>query len=361
MSKRIVFSKDAKTSALTVCVVLAACAQGHAVEEPMAPEAAAIQVESVAVAEHPMPRELPLTGQIVAQLQSDVAANGVGRVLKTFVERGSYVKAGDPLAQLDTSTAAISVAQAKANLASATAAQELANTLCKRNQELLDRGAISKEEWERTANQCKASAAGTEAAKAQVTMASKSILDSTVRAPFAGMVGERYVSAGEYVQPPSRVVNLVELDPLRLQMTVPEPDIGRVHQGQEVNFDVEAFPGQTFVGTVKYIDPTVRTSSRDLLVEALVHNPDHTLKPGMFAVAHLKLPDEKLPAVPASALVTEGAVTHLYAVVSKHVEERIVQRGPERDGFVAILDGIKAGENVVTKVSDAVKDGVPVK
>jgi RND family efflux transporter MFP subunit len=192
-------------------------------------------------------------------------------------------------------------------------------------------------------------------------MASKTIQDGTVRAPFAGMIGERYVSSGEYVQPPSRVVNLVELDPLRLQMTVPEPDIGRVRQGQDVKFDVEAFPGKSFVGTVKYIDPTVRTTSRDLLIEAVVHNTDHTLKPGMFAVAHLRLPDEKLPAVPVTALVTEGAATHLFAIVRSHIEERIVQRGPERDGFVAILDGIKVGENVVTKVTDVVKDGAPVK
>ena len=338
----------------------AGCVAGKAIEPPMAPEPAAIHVQSATVATRPMPQDLPLTGQLVAHLQSDVAANSPGRVLKTFIERGSFVKTGDILAQLDTSAAALSEAQAKANLQVALVGQELADALCKRNQELFDKGAIAREEWERTANQCKTSAASAEVARAQVAMVAKNVLDGVVRAPFAGVIGERYISVGEYVQPASRVVNLVELDPLRLQLTVPEADLGRLQLAKDVTFSVEAYPGRTFTGTVKFIDPTVRAASRDAIVEAVVHNADLALKPGMFAVAHLRLPDKDQPVVPSGALVTMGAVTHLFAITDGHVEERIIQRGGERDGFVVVLDGVKAGEKNVTALSDAVKDGVPV-
>lgn len=345
---------------LAAALALAACNRGPQQEPAAAPPPPAVHVETVEVQARPMPRDLPLTGQLVTNQQSEVAANAMGRVVKTFVDRGSYVKQGQPLVQLDTSSAQLSEAEARANLQSATASQELANTLCKRNQELLDKGAISKEEWERTNTQCHTSESQTAAAKARAELAQKSLSDATVRAPFSGMVGQRYVSVGEYVQPSTRIANMVELDPLRLQLTVAEADIGHVQEGAQVQFQVEAFPSETFTGTVKYIDPTVRSATRDLVVEAVVENPEHKLKPGMFATAHLRLADEPLPVVPKSALRLDGNSARLFAVVEKQIEERLVQVGPERDGYVAILDGLRPGEKVVAKPDDSVKDGVPV-
>jgi membrane fusion protein (multidrug efflux system) len=351
-----------KNSQLIILSSLAvACTTGKASESPLAPEPAPVHAETIKVVGQPMPHDLAVTGQLVANLQADVAANAAGKVIKTFIDRGSYVHAGDTLALLDTSAAALSEAQAKANLQVAVAAQELADTLCKRSKELFEKGALAREEWERTENQCRTSAASTDAARAQVAMVSKTMTDATVRAPFAGAVNERYVSVGEYVQPPSRVVNLVELDPLRLQMTVAEADVGHVHPGQVVKFAVDAFPDRTFTGKVRYVDPSVRSSSRDLIVEAVVQNEDQVLKPGMFALAHLQQQDEERPVVPVEALLSEGSTTRLFAVVNGHAEERIVQRGPERDGKVAILDGIKVGEQVVSRISESVRDGIPIK
>lgn len=349
-----------KRTLLIAALALGACNRGPQQEPPALPPPPAIHVETETVQARPMPRDLPLTGQLVTNQQSAVAANAAGRVVKTFVDRGSYVKKGEVLVQLDTSSAQLAEAEARANLQTATASQELAATLCKRNQELFDKGAISKEEWERTNTQCETAQSQTLAAKARVDLASKSLSDATVRAPFDGMVGQRYVSLGEYVMPSTKVADMVELDPLRLQLTVSEADVGRVTQGAQVQFEVEAFPGESFTGTVKYIDPTVRSATRDLVVEAVVQNPDHKLKPGMFATAHLRLADEPLPAVPRAALVSEGSSAHVFAVVDSQVEERIVQVGPERDGYVAILDGLRAGEKVVAKPDDKVKDGVPV-
>jgi membrane fusion protein (multidrug efflux system) len=123
---------------------------------------------------------------------------------------------------------------------------------------------------------------------------------------------------------------------------------------------VAAFPNVPFTGKVKFIGPSVRANTRDLVVEALVDNADKKLRPGMFATAHLVLPDQPLPVVPQTALKVDGVVTRAYAVAGGAVEERIVQTGPARDGVVAILDGLQVGEQVVTQPDDKVRDGIPV-
>lgn len=319
-----------------------------------------IHAATAKVESQDMPRELVLTGSLTANQQADVAANASGRVVKTYVERGSYVKEGTPLVQLDIKTAAFSEAEAKANLEVARAQRELAAAQCQRNQELFNKGAISKDEWDRINSTCRTSESSAAAAQARAELAGKTVQDSTVRAPFSGMVGERFVSVGEYVQPSTKVVNLVELKPLRLQITVPEADLAAVQQGQQVRFDVQAYPGETYTGEVLYIGPSVRSSSRDLLVEAKVANTDGRLRPGMFATSHLKLPDQALPVVPKSALRVDETTTHIFTVVDGKVQERIVQTGVEKDGMVGILDGLKTGETIVKEITADVKDGAVI-
>lgn len=98
-----------------------------------------------------------------------------------------------------------------------------------------------------------------------------------------------------------------------------------------------------------------------MVVEAAVANPQHRLKPGMFATAHLLLPDEPVVTVPKSAIRQDPAAARLFVVAHDLIEERVVQLGPERAGYVALLDGVKDGERVVADPGEGVKDGVPVK
>jgi RND family efflux transporter MFP subunit len=339
-------------------LAMSGCRRAQA--DPSAPLPSPIHVAQVKVEAKPMPKTLALAASLVANQQSEVAANASGRVQRTLVERGSEVKVGAALAQLDTRTAELSHLEARASLKSAESQEQEAQSECKRNQDLYAKGAISKQEWERISSTCESSQGSAAAARARADLAEKTLQDSTVRAPFSGMVGERYVSVGEYVSPATKVALLVELDPLRLQLTVDEANIGQVHVGQTVRFTVDAYPQESFVATVKYMDPTVRSQTRDMVVEALVDNKDRRLRPGMFAQAYVELTDEPLPVVPKSALRQDASTTRLFAVVEGRVEERIVQVGPEREGQVAILDGLKAGETVVADPGDQVKDGVPV-
>lgn len=332
-----------------------------AVEAPMQPLAPPVHVEVVQVTSVPMPKSLPLYGALVADRRAEVAANVSGRVAKTLVERGSDVAAGAALIQVDISGASLSAAEAQANLDNAEAQDQLAALQCARNEQLFAKGAISRDEWDRISNQCKTAAQSKAAAKARVGLASKVVADSRVPAPFAGTISERYVNVGEYVQPSSKVASLVALDPLRLQLTVAEADMARVSLGQRVAFSVAAHQGETFAGTVKYIDPAVRSVSRDLRVDAVVPNPEHRLSPGMSATVLLTLPDVPTLAVPIAAVRDGGAQgARVFVIVDKRIEERAVQTGAKRDDRIAILDGLHAGETVVSSLTDAIKDGIAV-
>ena len=323
--------------------------------------AAAIQVQTAVVAEKPMPRTLPLTGSLVANQQANVAANASGVVTRTFVERGALVKEGEPLVQVDIAAASLGQTEAQANLDSVRSRQQFLDKQCQRYDSLLQNESISQTEWERLRSECRNLDETAKGVAARMELVKKILRDTTVRAPFSGLVGERFVSVGEYVQPPSRVVSLVQITPLRLQLSVPEDKIGSVAVNGEVRFEVSAFPGETFTGTVAFIAPDVRQTTRDLVFEATVPNPDGRLRPGMFATASLKLPDETLPTVTRKALRERGGVYYLMAVVAGHIEERVVQVGTERDGEVALVDGVRAGEVYVLEPSDQVKDGIAVR
>ncbi len=303
----------------------------------------AIHVDTIVVANEEMPSTLLVAGSLKANQESELAANASGRVTRTMVERGSYVARGAPLAQLDMRMATLSAGEASANLDTARTQKQLADDECKRYEGLLAKGALSQQEYDRQSASCKTASSSASAALSRADAAAQTLSDATVRAPFSGLVAERYVSVGEYVRPDSKVVHLVDIDPLRLEMTIPEQSLSAVKQGQSVDFVVGAFPNQTFHGVVHYIGPSVRAQTRDLVFEAVVPNKDRLLRPGLFATARLDAGTQTLAVVPKSALRIDGETTRLYAVVDKHIEERVVQTGAQRGDRVAYLERRQSG------------------
>ena len=110
------------------------------------------------------------------------------------------------------------------------------------------------------------------AARARVTVAQKALADTTVRSPFAGVVGERFVSVGDYVTRGTKVASVMRVDPLRVELTVPEQYVSAVATGRAVTFEVDAYPGETFTGQVRYVSPSVAADTRALTIEAIVPN-----------------------------------------------------------------------------------------
>jgi membrane fusion protein, multidrug efflux system len=320
-----------------------------------------LHVETAPVTERPMPEFLVLTGTLRASQESEVAANAAGRVTATFVERGQMVKPGDTLAILDARGAAISATAANAQTQLAQAQLEQAQRECQRVKSLRESGAISAAEYDRVTAQCATTQWSAAAAQAQQQNAQKVVGDSVIRAPFGGVVGERYVNVGQYVQASSRVVSLYTPDPLRLELTVPEANVAGLAPEQAVAFTVSAYGDQKFTGQVRFISPNVRPTTRDLVIEALCPNPDGKLKPGMFAVARLETATKPQLVVPSAAIVRQAEISKVFAVADKRLVERIVQTGAEKDGMTAVVVGVKAGEVVALAPGPDARDGALVR
>ena len=348
-------------AALSTLIGLASGCGGSVKARPNDPAEQPAKVATDTVAARPMPRYLALTGTLAANQSSQVAADGMGRVQKTFVERGGVVRAGDLLVQLDTRSARLSRSEADAQVGALRSQQEAAQRDCERASKLLEGGAIGRAEYDRLSAQCSSTGWSSEAAQARAELAAKALGDSAVRAPFSGMVVERFVSVGEYVRPGSTIATLVEVDPLRLQLTVPESEVARVRAGQAVSFEVSAFPGERFAGKVEHLAPSLRAATRDLVVEAVVRNPEHKLLPGMFALARIETERSEKPVVSASALRGEGGNARLFAVVDKRLQERMVQLGEREGDLVAIEKGIAKGDRIAQNAaSSELRDGLLV-
>jgi membrane fusion protein, multidrug efflux system len=321
-----------------------------------------IAVQTAAVVERAMPEHLVLTGTLRASQESEVAADAAGKVTATFVERGQAVKKGTTLAVLDSRGASItaSAMNAQSNLAQAQLDQ--AKRECDRVKALKDSGAISQAEYDRVTAQCQTTQFQVAAAQAQAQNAAKIVGDAVIRAPFDGIVGERYVNVGQYVQPSTKIVSLYTPDPLRLELTVPEQNIGGLTVDAPVAFTVTAHGDQKFDASVKFIAPNVRPTTRDLVVEAFAANPENKLRPGMFALARLQVGEKKMLAVPVEALKKgEGGDVRVFVVTDKSVQERVVQLASEADGHAGIAVGVKVGEQVVLRPGPDVHDGAKVK
>jgi membrane fusion protein (multidrug efflux system) len=342
---------------LALGLLLAGCSHESAAAAEVKQPVAKVHVQTFAVVEQSVPKLLSLTGVLSSNERTDLAANATGRVVRTFVERGDHVAQGALLAQLDARSAALSRAEAEANVASASEQLKNVKADCQRYVGLLAKGAITQQEYDRQTTSCQTQTASEEAAKVRAAQAGQTLTDSAIRAPFSGVIAERFVHVGDYVHADTRVVTLLVDDPLRLELTVPEPNIGSVHPGLNVSFETVALAGRVFNATVKYMGGEIREATRDLVVEAVTDNHDHALLPGMFVTAKLPVGEVVLPLVPAEALVHHDENDSVFAVVDGHLQERVVQLGPKAGNLVAIFDGVKKGDQIVVSPPPGAADG----
>jgi membrane fusion protein (multidrug efflux system) len=323
-----------------------------------APPPPPVKVTQGAVVVQKMPQYLLLTGSIAADKQSEVAANVSGQIISTYVEIGQTVKAGQPIAVVDSKASSFSAAAAAAQLKSAETQLALANSECERSESLFKQGALAQADYDRAKAQCQGSVFQAQATKAQADLASKMAGDAIIRAPLSGVVGARYVNVGEYVQPPSKVASIYAVSPVRVSIAVPEQSVGKISQDQVVELTVGAYGDRPFPGKVKYISPALRAQTRDLMVDALVDNADGALKAGMFATVRIVTGEAEEKTVPASAIRAEGTVKRLFLAKDHAAVEMVVQTGVEKDGRVVVLDkDLPTNAQVVVQPPPELHDG----
>jgi membrane fusion protein, multidrug efflux system len=325
-------------------------------------DTAPIAVTLIPAREVKTPRILTLSGSLIGAEEAQVAAGAAGKVIATYVERGSYVKKGAILARLDSRAVSAQAAQATADVESLKAQAAQAQVDCERTDRLFAKGAIAKADYDKTRTQCETSKYSVQSAEAHKTLTTEALRDTEIRAPFSGLVVDRAVTAGEYVRVDSRVATLVNVDSLRVEITVPEADVPLVRQGMLLDFRAAVGAGgRLYHGKIRYVGPVVRQQSRDAIVEAVFDNDAHELRPGMFVTARLPVGEQSLPAVPATAVRADGTLNHVYVAVGGRLEDRLVQAGEAQGGQVPIVNGLKAGEQVVAELTPDVRDGARVK
>lgn len=355
---------------------------------------------STATAElRPIDRFLRVTGSLTADEQAEVSAETTGRVIDTPVERGTRVAQGAMLARISGSDASAQLQEAEANagqiearlglapsqtfdasrvpeVMNSRASLDLAGSEFARMKSLLDQKVVSQSEFDQRRTQLEAARQQYQiarnaaeqsyrsllAARARVALARKGMADTVVRAPFAGLVAERLVSAGDYVTRGTRVATVVRIDPMRVELTVPEQSVSLVRVGQPVRLGVDAYPNEVFEATVRFVSPTLRTDQRALTVEAVAANRDGRLKPGLFVTASIQQP-ASAPAllVPVDAVETIAGTSRVYVVKDGTIEERIVTTGDRVADRIEITSGLVKDELVAAEPRGRLTDGAPVK
>jgi multidrug efflux pump subunit AcrA (membrane-fusion protein) len=314
----------------------------------------ALRIDSARAQVKQMPIVLSETGSFIADESSDVAPAVAGRVVRTPISVGAFVKAGEVLCELDHKDAQFKLAQMRAQLAEAMAAVQqaqqrigldggsfdptlvpevaaaksnytatqaqsrLANADAKRYANLIASGDVSQSVYEQKKTQADTAAAqadqarqqyeGTlngarlnfhalgssqaslDAMRAQVQQAEKGLADTTIRAPFDGYVSARPVAVGEFVATSTKVATVVRVDILKLQMQIPEKSAAGIRTGMPVSARVAAYGERDFTGATSAVNPSVNPDSRAFVLEARFPNPDMFLRPGMFSTAKVVLP-----------------------------------------------------------------------
>ncbi len=285
------------------------------------------------------------TGTLVAVQGVTVSAELGGKVSRIAFESGDRVKAGDLLVRLDTTAE-------EAQLRSAEAAAKLARINLDRNQDLRKNRTISQADLD-TAE------ANFKQATAQVDNVRATIEKKTITAPFAGLLGLRQVNLGQIVEQGSPVVTLQTLDPVYVDFSLPQQRYASLSVGSTVQITTDAAPDEVFEGRILAINPEIDTLTRSVRIRAVMNNRGELLRAGMFANVAVVLPNEEdYLIIPATAVLYAPYGDTVFVIDTQKDEatgeeqqilrQQIVRLGRTKGDFVAVSEGLKAGEMVVT-------------
>jgi len=323
-------------------------ASGCGRREPGGGPGGAVHVVGFRAIEQPIEERVAVVGTLVANESVDIKSELDGVVEEMSFEEGQRVNAGETLFRIDRSKLEASLAEAEANL-------KLAEATLGRYAALAESRAVSQQEVDQARMNF-------EARLATVKLMHAQLQDATLIAPFAGIVGARLVSVGQYVTRGQQLSSLVETDPMKVEFNVPERFLSQVAEGQELDVRVAAYPDESFRGTVYFIDPKVNPETRTVLIKARLPNPDGRLRPGMFSNLTLILQvRQNAVVVPETALMLRGQSTSVFVVNEQAlIEAREVNAGVRLAGWVEIASGLKVGETVILEGLQKVHPGAQV-
>ena len=316
----------------------------------------AVSVSSSEVEAQQWASTLNAVGSLVAVRGADLTAEMDGTVTSIDFESGQTVSEGDQLLSLE------SVAE-RSELARLKAQAKLAEIEVERRAALFKRGTISKSEYDTAIAETEVAKAAADAQQGRVNL-------KTLRAPFAGELGIRRVSVGQYLRAGDAIVTLQALDPIELDFSLPEKQLGKVQPGDTVTIVVDALGNRQFTGEVIAVEPKIDPATRNFDLRARLSNPEKLLKPGLYAKVSVDLNVPRAVLVlPRTAIQYTSYGDSVYAIRPQEegnkegdleVIQRFVTLGEARGDYIEIIDGLEAGDEVASSGLLKLRSGQPV-
>jgi membrane fusion protein (multidrug efflux system) len=293
-----------------------------------------VTVESMLVATTRLESTVDAVGTILADASAMLRTEVPGQVIERHFEDGQQISKGDRLFSIEATVLEAEANEARAYVDQSDAAYE-------RAQELVKDKLVSATEFDTARANYNVSIARLHSAESRL---SKTI----IRAPFDGFVGLRRINVGDYATIGQELVNVVRLDPLRVDFSVPETLLSRIQPGQRIAVTVGAFRDEIFEGEVTAIDPQIDVTGHSMAIRARLPNDDLRLRPGLFAQVAVSLAvNPKALMVPEQAIWPIGQDKILYIIKDGIVEQRTVILGDRKPGLAEVVDGLMAGEEIV--------------
>ena len=331
--------------------VEAAIAAGSSFQIP------ATSVTTVIAKRETWPSTLSVIGTAAAIQGVTVSADLPGTVDKIHFESGQAVHQGDVLVELDTR-------QERAQLANMEAQRDLSRIQYGRSEQLVKAGVIAKSEYDNAAAQQKAT-------EAQVNDVKAAIARKTIHAPFSGMLGLRQISLGQYLAAGQAIVSLQSVNPIYVNFGVPQQDTPKMKVGRSVRVTSTDLPGIGFNGRITALDSVINEQTRNIQIQATLENPGGKLRPGMFLQVELPLGQSRdvIP-LPASAINYAPSGDSVFVVgdmkdektgkTYRGARQQIVKIEGSRGDQVAIISGLKPGDEVVSAGAFRLRNAAPV-
>jgi membrane fusion protein (multidrug efflux system) len=351
-------SRWARRFAVAAALALGACRR-HDAADATPPRSVVLATVTV----RDLVERVAASGQILAKQRADVAAQVPGEVTAIRVDEGQTVGEGEVVIEIDPERRALDLDRARARLSEAGSGLLEAQRQSQRVRTLTEKKVASKAQLESADAALEAARSRVEALQADLGAAERAVADSRVAARFAGVIGRRFVSRGEFVQPGQKLFELVSLDPVEVEFNLPESDAARLRLGLPLDVSVAPYPGELFHAEVTMISPVVDERTRTLRVKAALPNPDGRLRPGLFARADLGIAERKnVLLVPEEAVLqrADGQVVFRAVDAGTRAQRRKVELGPIKDGMAEIRAGLAPGDVVVIRGHSSLVEGAAI-
>ena len=304
-----------------------------------------------------------LSGTLEPEREAVLRAQVQGSVLQTYADQGQAVSAGTPLARIDATGIQDAYTSARAQVVAAKNSADIASRDLQRNEKLLAAGAVAERDIEQSRRASIAAQAALQDASSRLATAERAYRSTTVSAPFAGVVSERPVSAGDVVQPGSALFTVVDPSSMRLEASVPAEQLSLIRVGVPVVFTVSGYPGRQFVGHIVRVNPTADPTTRQVRIYVSIPNAGRTLVGGLFASGRMSSDTKTGLVVPTSAVDVRGTAPFVMRIKGGKVEKATVQLGlnDKSSETYEILSGIQAGDTVLIGAAQGITPGTPVR